>query len=107
MMTLTTKRSTLAMNTLCSWGLRIATFAAIGILGGTGVASITPRDYQGHRSSLQARVTMTDGAARTIVLQGVGCTTSMCSRVAVRNMEADSMWLDGLTSVRDISHDPD
>lgn len=47
---------------------------------------------------------MTDGRVRSIVLQGVGCNVSMCSRVAIEDVKLDRMWLDGLTSIREISH---
>lgn len=81
----------------------MAALAAICVLGGTGVASMSPRDDHSHRSSLKARVTMADGTTRAITLEGVGCTASMCSRVAVRSMKTDSIWLDGLASMRNIS----
>jgi hypothetical protein len=48
---------------------------------------------------------MADGTARTITLQGVGCTESICSRVRARDMKADGVWLDGLASVREISRE--
>jgi hypothetical protein len=94
------------MNML-SLGSRIVSIAIVALLGSAGVASITPNDYQGHRSSLRAKVKMADGTDRSITLRGVGCTTSMCSRVRAMDMKADSLWLDGLASVREISHDPD
>ena len=46
---------------------------------------------------------MIDGASRTITLQGVGCAQGMCSRVRVRDANTESIWLDRLASVRDIS----
>jgi hypothetical protein len=49
---------------------------------------------------------MTDGTARNITLQGVGCDASMCSRVAIENVKLDRVWLDGLTLIREISHGP-
>jgi len=93
--------------TVLSLRSRIVAIAVVSVVGSAGVARIAPNDYRGHRSSLRARVMMTDGTARTITLHGVGCTASMCSRVAVRDMKAVSMWLDGVASVRDISHDAD
>ena len=33
---------------------------------------------------LRARVTLADGTARTVMLEGVGCSEVLCSRVAVR-----------------------
>jgi hypothetical protein len=83
---------------------RIAAVAVVCLAGSAGVASITPLDYEGHKSSLRATVTMADGTARPITLRGVGCPISMCSRVRARDIKADSVWLDGLASVHEISH---
>ena len=72
---------------------------------GAGAASIAPRslhNLEGHRSSLRATLTMADGTVRAIKLEGVGCPESMCSRVKAREL-ANSIWLDGLASVRGIS----
>jgi hypothetical protein len=92
---------------MLSLGSRIIPIAIVALAGGAGVTSITPNDYQGHRSSLRANVMMVDGTARNITLRGVGCAISMCSRVRAMGMTADGLWLDGLASVREISHDPD
>ena len=92
---------------------RIAAILTLGILGGgAGVASmiqpdlasLTLPDY-GHRALLRAKITTTDGMTRTVTLKGVGCAESICSRVAMRNVKTDSIWLDGLASVRRISRD--
>jgi hypothetical protein len=100
---------------LLTLGSQGAVIAILCLVGSAGVASVAPRTYyalshhgdtlQDHQSSLHARIMMADGTARTITLVGVGCTESICSRVAVRCMKADSVWLDGLASVRDISPD--
>jgi hypothetical protein len=50
-------------------------------------------------------LTTVDGTARTVTLQGVGCSISMCSRVRAKDATNDDVWLDGLSSVRQISHD--
>jgi hypothetical protein len=47
---------------------------------------------------------MVDGITHTIILQGVGCTESICSRVRAKDTNADDVWLDGLASIREISH---
>jgi hypothetical protein len=88
--------------TLLTW---MGILGTIGVLGGTGFASLAPHNLEGHRSSLRATATMTDGTARSIVLQGVGCNASMCSRVAIENVKLERLWLDGLSSIREISHD--
>lgn len=87
-----------------SLGSRVA---VVCLAGSAGFASKTPNDLEGHKSSLHARVTMADGTARTVTLRGVGCPISMCSRVRARNINAESVWLDGIASVREISHNAD
>lgn len=99
----------LRMRKMLSVGSRIAAVAVMCLVGSTGVASpwwplLAVDNREGHRSSLRARVTMADGTARTITLQGVGCTESLCSRVRAKDTKADDVWLDRLASVREISH---
>jgi hypothetical protein len=52
-----------------------------------------------------ARITMGDGATRTVKLEGVGCPLSICSRVAIKaKTEAESVvrtWLDSLAAIKD------
>jgi hypothetical protein len=48
---------------------------------------------------------MVDGAAKAITIQGVGCTERICSRVRATALKTDTIWLDGLASVRAISHE--
>jgi hypothetical protein len=92
---------------ILSLGSRIAVIAVLCLAGSAGVASITPNDLEGHKSALHARLTLADGTVRVVTLRGVGCPLSMCSRVRARNIDADSIWLDGLASVREISHNAD
>ena len=87
---------------LHSWGLRLSVITGL-CFAAFGVASVEPRGLEGHRSSLKANVTMQDGSIRSVTLQGVGCASSMCSRVRARSTEADKVWLDGLASVSAIS----
>ena len=63
-----------------------------------------PAVDQGHQSSLRARVTMVDGTSKAITIEGVGCTENICSRVRATALMADNIWLDGLASVRVLSH---
>jgi len=98
------------MNKMLSVGSRIAAIAVVCLLGGSGVASPwlplpAVDNHEGHQSSLRARVTMADGSARAITLQGVGCTENICSRVRAMDLKGDSVWLDGLASIREISHE--
>ena len=88
-----------------SFGSRLAAIALVCLVGNAGATRITAHDSEGHLSSLRATVTMTDGTSRVITLQGVGCTAGMCSRVRATDVKTESVWLDGLASVRDISHE--
>ena len=84
--------------------IRVSVLGLVVLLAGTVAAPATaPFDLEGHQSSLRAKVTMADGTCHTITLQGVGCAQGMCSRVRVRDEKTNSVWLDGLASVRDIS----
>ena len=77
---------------------------AIGIAAcGIGSASYTVGDLEGHNSSLRAKLTMADGSVRRVTLEGVGCPTGMCSRVKAREFD-QVIWLDGLASIKNISH---
>jgi hypothetical protein len=52
-----------------------------------------------HASQLEARTTLRDGTTRTVRLQGVGCSQSICSRTAIRGRDAHELvreWLDSL-----------
>jgi hypothetical protein len=82
---------------------RLAVIGAVCVAGGAGTASILPRNLEGHQSSLRARFTMADKSMRTVTIEGVGCPTGMCSRVRAKEIRSDSIWLDGLASVREIS----
>jgi hypothetical protein len=70
----------------------------------SGGASL-PAQVDGHRSGLTARVVAADGTSRTVRLQGVGCTESMCSRVFIRSEVASGAplqtWLDSIASIKD------
>jgi hypothetical protein len=83
-------------------GMRIAVIAAACLVGGKGIASLEAN--AGHKTSLPALLTMADGTTKAVTLEGVGCTAAMCSRVRARESNSDSIWLDGLTSIRKI-HD--
>ena len=100
------------MRKMLSLGSRIAAVAVACLVGSSSVASPwlplpAVDNREGHQSSLRARLTMADGATRVITLQGVGCTESICSRVRAMDLKGDSVWLDGLASIREISHKAD
>jgi hypothetical protein len=66
-----------------------------------------PSQVEGHRSGLTARVTAADGTSRTIRLEGLGCTESMCSRVFIRTKSESGAplqtWLDSVASIKGTS----
>jgi hypothetical protein len=84
---------------------QLAAVATVGAVVIVGVAGGSPRDLF-HRSSLGATITMADGTVKHVTVQGVGCPTGMCSRVRAKDVHSESVWLDGLASVCDISHEP-
>jgi hypothetical protein len=84
---------------------RMAAIVVLCLIAGTGLAN-TPHNDARHRSSLRAKVTMADGTIHRITLHGVGCQESICSRVRARDTKAGDVWLDGVASIRDISHEP-
>jgi hypothetical protein len=86
--------------------LRIGFVAAALLLPAfkSGGASL-PSQVEGHRSGLTARVVSADGTSRTVRLEGVGCTESMCSRVFIRSKGESGAplrtWLDSIASIQD------
>ena len=84
-----------------SW---VASLAAVGSLClFSSLSFARPHDDPAHRSALHVTLTLTNGTRHAATLQGVGCTEAMCSRVRAQDSQADSIWLDGLASVRQIS----
>jgi hypothetical protein len=94
--------------------LVIATGVLVG--GAATFSAARPVDAGfGHSSNLRAEITMPDGSSRSVVIQGVGCIVSMCSRVAARSTESSaqlaafgrhkemSTWLDSLAAIKDIT----
>lgn len=78
--------------TILACGLRLLSVAGVvsivAALGSAGVVSISQReDIQNHHSPLHAQITLVDGADRAVILEGVGCNVSICSRVAIRTTE--------------------
>jgi len=84
--------------------LAIASFAS-GTNGSSPAISVGEVSANHHLSGLMARITMRDGTTRTVKLEGVGCTQSICSRTAIKaKSESDSVvktWFDGLAAIQD------
>jgi hypothetical protein len=60
------------------------------------------------KGGLTARITMSDGTTRTATFEGVGCSASICSRVAIKgkaNGTAVTMRLDSIAAIRDANAD--
>ncbi len=70
----------------------------------SGGASI-PSQVEGHRSGMMAKVVSADGTSRTVRLEGIGCTESMCSRVFIRSKGESGAplrtWFDSIASIKD------
>jgi hypothetical protein len=68
------------------------------------IPALAQENLQGHRSGLTARVISADGTSRTVRLQGVGCSLSICSRVFIRSTDEagapQQTWLDSIRSIR-------
>jgi hypothetical protein len=63
---------------------------------------------QGHLSGLQARITLADGIVRMARLEGLGCTSAICSRVALKGKVSGAevkFWLDRIALMRPINED--
>jgi hypothetical protein len=71
-------------------------------IDGANRASRAP-DAQ-HLSGFVAKITMLDGTARTVKLEGVGCPQGICSRTAIKAKNENSLvktWFDSLAQIKD------
>jgi hypothetical protein len=86
--------------------LRVGCMAAVLLIPAfrSGGANL-PSQAEGHRSGMMATVVSTDGTSRTVKLEGVGCSESMCSRVFIRSKGASGAplqtWFDTIASIKD------
>ena len=74
--------------------------------GGPSQAGNVEQKAQGrHPSGLMARITLPDGASRTVKIEGVGCSLSICSRVVIKGKnEGESLVprrLDSIEAIKD------
>jgi hypothetical protein len=83
------------------WLAHVGAIGTVCLLASVSFAR--PHDDPAHRSALPVTLTLADGTQRAATLQGVGCIEAMCSRVRAQDNRADSIWLDGLACVRQIS----
>jgi hypothetical protein len=92
--------------------IRLAALAAaVSAIGAVGTASLAPAgEEKQHASSLTAKLTLLDGKSRTVALEGVGCTSSICSRVSVDSRKpgdpvVTKTWLDSILAIKDVTKD--
>jgi hypothetical protein len=88
--------------------LRTICFAALLIPVASGMKepdAASSEVRQEHSSGLTTRITLRDGTIRMAKLAGLGCSKSICSRVAIKG-KADgnsmvSLWLDRIAAIKD------
>jgi hypothetical protein len=87
-------------NVVCAW---------IGVMAIASGYRAVPAEARAESAPLVARMTLADGSSRTIRLEGVGCSETMCSRVAVRTRADGSRvtrtWLDTIAAMTNITPD--
>jgi hypothetical protein len=80
---------------------------AIGLLA--TVHAAFPAAEAGPARALTARVTLLDGSARTVTLEGLGCTIAICSRTVIKGVNDHHALagtrLDSLAAIRGITPD--
>lgn len=66
---------------------------------------LIPGAFAEHKSRLTAKITLPDGTIRMAKIEGLGCSASICSRVAIKaKADGDSLatfWLDSIAAIRD------
>lgn len=87
--------------------ITVALIPVLTLAGANGPSSVKDtgrHTSQGHRSGMMARAVFLDGTDRTLRLEGVGCSESMCSRVFIRSTGEDGAplrtWLDSIASIQ-------
>jgi hypothetical protein len=86
--------------------LRIGCVAMVLVIPAfTSGGATLPSQVEGHRSGMMAKVVSADGTSRTVRLEGVGCTESVCSRVFIRSKGKSGAplrtWFDSIASIKD------
>jgi hypothetical protein len=72
--------------------------------------AVVTRGQDARSAPLVAKITLANGSNRTVSLEGVGCSETLCSRVAVRSrIDGDAhiqrTRLDSLVAIKDITKD--
>ena len=96
---------TVRIGSIAACLLAVSPFTTNGASGPTSAVDIERQSVPGHASRLTARITMRDGGTRTVTLEGVGCSQSICSRTSIKaKAEGDSLvrtWFDSLAAIQD------
>lgn len=99
------RAGTTRMNNLAVVVLASMTVTMKAASGRSQVGNVEQETRAGHPSALVARVTLRDGASRTVNLEGVGCSMSICSRVVIKGKnEGESLVrrrLDSIAAIKD------
>jgi hypothetical protein len=86
--------------------ITVVAFSTAGIGNPLRADSNPQRLEQGHIPGFVARITMPNGTSRTAEVQGVGCTSAICSRVFISGKEDGPVpvriWLDGIAAINTI-----
>jgi len=87
--------------------ITVALIPVLTIAGANGPSAVKEAGReasQGHRSGMMARAVFLDGTERTLRLEGVGCSESICSRVFIRSTGEGGVplrtWLDSIASIQ-------
>lgn len=88
--------------------MKTIVWALIGSIMVAGGLWAVPGEAKTGSSPLVARMTLANGTVRTVTLEGVGCSETMCSRVAVRSTgdgdsRATRTRLESIASIKDIT----
>jgi hypothetical protein len=88
--------------------LLLGTTFILNAVGGTlKPLDVTDSPSSGHSAGLTATITLLNGTTRTIKLDGVGCSVSICSRVFITGKDQRNsdtrIWLDTLSAIKEIT----
>ena len=96
------------MRTTIQWITIGAVMSLPGLVGQANTAPPLSVEEQQHATSLKATITLRGGGKRTVVMEGVGCSSSICSRVSLNSSVPGGTaitrtWLDSIAAIRDVS----
>jgi hypothetical protein len=82
--------------------------ALVGFFALAGSPWAGPDEARAGSAGLVAKMTRANGISQMVILEGVGCSEALCSRVAVRSKADDDprvtkTWLDTIAAIQDIT----